>query len=114
VNFLTIWLYVVTPENADRPCKVGHSFNPKWRARALNTGSPVPLQLRHVAEISCPPPNWGSSSPHWARNNFARKVEKLAHSKLSGRRSRSEWFDVPVEVAAEAIDGAVKECRFAA
>lgn len=108
------WLYVITPEGADTPCKVGHSCWPEQRAKNLSTGSPVRLVLRHAVPIDGPKPKWGSSRPYWACDGFARQVEGWAHKRLGNRRRRSEWFHVSCEDAIAVIETAVKENRFAA
>jgi hypothetical protein len=108
------FIYVVTPEGQNRPCKIGFSGDPQQRAKNMSTGSPVRLSVRHVSPVDGPNPRWGSSRPYWECDRFARKVEAIAHRNLGSRRKRSEWFDVPLSEAVEAVQNAVKELRFAA
>jgi hypothetical protein len=72
--------------------KVGISYDPESRRRALMTGHPFKLEVAYVVEFE---------------ENLAASVEELTKSILRYCQKQGEWFDISVDGAVEAV----KEAR---
>jgi hypothetical protein len=82
---------VYVMQAGDGPVKVGHARDLVGRMRAIQIGSPHRLNMVYAAECIGIPP---------------RQVEQLAHEKIAAKRLMGEWFDVPRDVAIDAIKSA--------
>lgn len=80
-----MYVYVIGSDNG--PQKIGVAAKPESRLCQLRTGSPFPLAIRAMFDMTT--------------ENNARLVERTAHHRLKDRRMAGEWFNVPAE---EAID----------
>ncbi len=82
-------VYVVTgPHNM---CKIGISTDPELRLAALQTGAHVPLKIHYVLAVASMDP---------------RMIEAEAHRLLDKHRCAGEWFDVPPQMAEDAVNAA--------
>lgn len=97
------YIYLVTPQHCDGPCKIGFSSNPERRLQTLNCGSANWLELRAI--VPCPPgiPHWGSSSPYRDLRSQANRIEKRIHQELRLFKVHGEWFDIEWQVAESLI-----------
>jgi hypothetical protein len=86
------FLYVITGEH--ERVKIGVSLDPNRRRAQLQTGSPFPLTIAYVAVT----PGTGYDIESEAK----RSLERYRCPDGSG----DEWFNVPVEMAVAAINGA--------
>lgn len=75
----------MTVEGRDSPCKVGLSFDPWDRARALQTGSPDRIVVREI---------YGCES-----RQEAERLEAAFHLAHAQRRGIGEWFAVNFDEA---------------
>lgn len=69
------FVYVMWAKGANR-IKIGHSFSPKDRLRAIQTGCPFPVEILAT---------WPGSQ----------ELERRIHRYLSQFRQVGEWFEVP-------------------
>jgi hypothetical protein len=79
--------------------KIGISFDPEERIKALFTGHGVGLSIAHVESMD---------------DDSARLVERASHKMLADSRSSGEWFKVSVEEAVRTVCIAkliVADCR---
>lgn len=75
------YLYVIVPEGAERPAKIGITANPDARLKQLQTGNPQRLRIYET---------------FWAlTREEAAYWEELAHQLFREHRMAGEWFDCP-------------------
>jgi hypothetical protein len=94
-NFQSV--YVAASESG--LVKIGISFDPEERIKALLTGHGVGLSVAHIERMD---------------ENIARLVERTAHRLLSDHRSNGEWFKVSADVAISTVSMAtsiVADCK---
>ena len=82
------FVYVMGADHG--PVKVGWTVNIEKRLADVQTGYPYDLKVLFSIE-----------------HIHARFVEAEAHRRLAAHRLRGEWFDVPRDVAIEAVQSAV-------
>lgn len=82
-----VLIYVIGPEGG--PYKVGLTSDIQRRLDALQTASPVDLQVHHTFEV--------------ADVYEARVAERAAHERLASHRVRGEWFDCSLQSVVAAI-----------
>ncbi len=86
------YLYVIGYEAG--PCKVGYSYTPEQRVRAMRRGGHVEaVLLEQTIPINC---------------RIATAAERYAHWLLRDHHLGNEWFNVPKDVAIAAIRKAVE------
>lgn len=90
-------VYVIG-NSANNLLKIGYADHLKTRICGLNTGSPVDLQLLHFL--------------YFVDGGLSKNIEGDAHKALAEFRRRGEWFEVPLEVAADAIATAVMQRKY--
>lgn len=78
-------IYIISPEGADRPCKVGISENPWARCAGMQTGSPVRLRVREVYPFE--------------NRCDAAAMERQFHESHKPRLVHGEWFDIDFDDA---------------
>lgn len=88
-------LYVIA-ESPDGPSKIGFATRLANRLTSLQSGNPRKLTL--FSQIETTP-------------SEARIVERWAHSLLWAKHLRNQWFDVPPEDAANAINQAINGAK---
>lgn len=112
-----MYIYVIAPDTADSPCKIGASHNPSGRAQTLSTGSPWRLVVKHSVECSLCGPDWSvlrsamGGNPWKPVRDMARAIEKGIHKNFADKRMNGEWFDLDWHIAASFIDEAVNKAR---
>lgn len=82
-------IYVIT--GSHNMCKIGISTDPELRLAALQTGAHVPLKLHYVLAVKSMDPRY---------------IEAEAHRLLDKHRCAGEWFDVPPQIAEDAVNRA--------
>lgn len=75
--------------------KIGMSDNPNKRLTTVENAAGFPLKLVYESEPILRP----------------KITENLIHKRLKDFRTKGEWFNIPVKVAIEHIDAAVKEAE---
>lgn len=78
-------VYVISGTNG--LCKIGISTDPETRLATLQTASAVPLKIVYTLVTDTDP----------------RMIEAEAHRLLDKHRCAGEWFDIPPQVATEAV-----------
>lgn len=80
-----MYVYVVTEEGYDGPCKIGYSDNPALNLGHMNRGNYRTLILNKELYFG----------------RMARVIEGLVHNKLDALelRIKGEWFDITIDQA---------------
>ncbi|HYF34538.1 MAG TPA: GIY-YIG nuclease family protein, partial [Prosthecobacter sp.] len=79
------YVYIIAPEQAETPCKVGISDKPWARLSALQIGSPVKLRVVEIYEFDS--------------RDDAFRMEKEFHQSYAEWRLHGEWFDINADDA---------------
>lgn len=85
-------VYVICYDGMVAPTKIGIAYNVKKRLCGLQISNPNKLVI--------------FKSFPFLDGGVARDIELLSHKLLKDKNIRGEWFDVPPEKAAEAVESA--------
>lgn len=92
----TGFVYLIGAEEG--PIKIGHASNLKTRLHSLQIGNWQPLSILHSVSV-----------PLFT----AAGAEAVMHKRFAEHRVRGEWFNVPLQVLRQALDGVAQSAQAA-